>query len=79
MCSSDLDELYSQFKKTNHLVVTNQGFDEYYLLKSEKKQEDESFDTNVKSTKAIANAFARYAGNKMNGRTVLNRFIGLIS
>lgn len=76
---TNYDTLYSQFKKTNHLVVTNQGFDEYYLLKSEKKQEDESFDTNVKSTKAIANAFARYAGNKMNGRTVLNRFIGLIS
>lgn len=73
------EELYSQFKKTNHLVVTNQGFDEYYLLKSEKKQEDSSFDTNVKSTKAIANAFAKYANNKMNGRTVLNRFIGLIS
>lgn len=77
--TSQYDDLYSQFKKTNHLVVTNQGFDEYYLLKSEKKQEDSSFDTNVKSTKAIANAFAKYANNKMNGRTVLNRFIGLIS
>lgn len=74
------EELYSSFKKNNHLVITSQGYDEYYLLKSDKgKDDDETFEVRGKTTKSIANAFAKFAGNKMNNRTVLNRFIGLIS
>ena len=74
------DDLTSSFKKQNHLVVTSQGYDEYYLLKSDKNSNDEeTFEVRGSTTKSIANAFAKFAGNKMNNRTVLNRFIGLIS
>lgn len=75
------DGLYNDFKKNNHLVVTSQGYDEYYLLRSDKisDEEDETFEVRGKTTKSIANAFAKFAGNRMNNRTVLNRFIGLIS
>lgn len=75
------DGLYSDFKKNNHLVVTSQGYDEYYLLRSDKitNDEDDTFEVRGKTTKSIVNAFSKFAGNRMNSRTVLNRFIGLIS
>lgn len=75
------DELFSAFKKNKHLVVTSQGYDEYYLLRSDKivDDEDDTFEVRGKTTKSIVNAFSKFTGNKMNSRTVLNRFIGLIS
>ena len=74
------DGMYNQFKKTQHLVVTNQGYDEYYLLKSDKiTDEEEEFETSAKTAKALTNAFVKFANNKSNSKTVLNRFIGLIS
>lgn len=78
------DDLYSTFKKSKHLVVTSQGYDEYYLLKSDRpswadEDEEDTFNVRGTSVKSIANAFAKHTGNKMNNRTVLNRFIGLIS
>lgn len=75
--------LYSSFKKNKHLVVTSQGYDEYYLLKSDRPsmddEDEDTFEIKGTTTKSIVNAFAKHAGNKMNNRTVLNRFIGLIS
>jgi FtsZ-interacting cell division protein YlmF len=72
--------LCASFKKNKHLVVTSQGYDEYYLLKSDKRDDDDdTFEVKSTTTKSIVNAFSKYAGNKMNSRTVLNRFIGLIS
>lgn len=77
----EYDKLYSDFKKNKHLVVTSQGYDEYYLLRSDKftDDEDDTFEVRGKTTKSIVNAFSKFTCNKMNSRTVLNRFIGLIS
>lgn len=68
------------FSKNKYCVATNAGFDEYYLMLSDKgEKEDEGFTVKENATaKSIASAFTKYTGNKMSNRVMLNRFIGLI-
>ena len=74
------EESMKYFKKNKHLVVTNEGFDEYYLLKSDKTDKDEEvFEVTGKTSKSIANAFIKFNTNKLINKVVLNRFIGLIA
>ena len=76
------EEIKSKFRKEKSLVVTNAGFDEYYLLRSEglDTDADVDFDTNGKTTtRSLVSAFTKYAGNRHNNRVVLNRFIGMIA
>jgi hypothetical protein len=75
------DKVNQEFKKEKHAVATSIGFDEYYLLRSDKGafDEEEEFKTNAKTTKSLVTAFSKYAGNKISNRVILNRFIGLIS
>jgi hypothetical protein len=79
MNEKDLENSKS-FAKNKYCVMTNAGFDEYYLMLSDKgENEDDGFTVKQNATaKGIANAFAKYAGNKMANRVMLNRFIGLI-
>ena len=81
MTTGDYSNLVDNFKKLHHLIITDYGYDEYYLLKSDKKtdEEDDVFETNASTAKSITNAFVKFANNKTNSKTVLNRFIGLIS
>ena len=78
---SDIEEKRAQFRKNKSIVVTNVGFDEYYLMKSEHKSVlDEEFEVRENaSTKTLANAFAKYTGGRVTNRVVLNRFIGMIT
>jgi hypothetical protein len=78
---SDVDSKKMEFRKNKSVVVTNAGFDEYYLMKSEHKSVlDEEFEVREKaSTRALATAFAKYTGGRVTNRVVLNRFIGMIT
>lgn len=78
----NIDQIKSNFRKQNSLVVKNAGFDEYYLLRSEglDTNADVEFDTTGKTTtRSLVSAFTKYAGNRHNNRVILNRFIGMIA
>jgi len=77
-----IDKIKYEFRKNKSLVVTNSGFDEYYLLRSEGLDTDDDVTFEVKenaTTRGLVSAFSKFAGNRLNNRVVLNRFIGLIS
>ncbi|MEI8286983.1 MAG: hypothetical protein WCG15_06770, partial [Actinomycetes bacterium] len=78
---SNIEDKRVEFRKNKSIVVTNVGFDEYYLMKSEHKSVlDEEFEVRENaSTKTLANAFAKYTGGRVTNRVVLNRFIGMIT
>jgi hypothetical protein len=76
------DKIKAEFRKNKSLTVTNAGFDEYYLLKTEALDTDEDVTFEVKenaTTRGLVSAFSKFAGNRLNNRVVLNRFIGMIS
>ena len=80
----DMDEhakVKENFRKEKHAVVKTAGFDEYYLLRSDNRSNDdeEEFVAKSTTTKGLVSAFSKYAGNKISNRVILNRFIGLIS
>ena len=76
------DKIKAEFRKNKSLTVTNAGFDEYYLLRTEALDTDEDVTFEVKenaTTRGLVSAFSKFAGNRLNNRVVLNRFIGMIS
>jgi hypothetical protein len=76
------DKIKADFRKNKSLTVTNAGFDEYYLLKTEALDTDEDVTFEVKenaTTRGLVSAFSKFAGNRLSNRVVLNRFIGMIS
>ena len=76
------EKIREDFKKKDHLIVTSTGYNEFYVLKSTALEDDNEGELTFKenaSTRGMATAFAKYAGNKITSRIVLNRFIGLIS
>jgi hypothetical protein len=75
-------KLKAEFRKEKYKIVTNAGFDEYYLLRAEGLDTDDDVEFVVKenaTTRGLVSAFTKYAGNRLNNRVVLNRFIGMIS
>lgn len=78
---SDIDAKKAEFRKNKSVVITSAGFDEYYLMKSDHKSTlDEEFEVRENaSTRVLATAFAKYTGGRVSNRTVLNRFIGMIT
>lgn len=74
-------DIRSNFSKNHCAVIKNDGFDEYYLLRS-KKGDSEEVELEVKenaSTKVLATAFGKYNNKRNNNRIVLNRFINMIA
>ena len=79
---TNYDKYKAEFRKNKSMVVTSAGFDEYYLLRSEGLDTDEDVGFEVKenaTTRGLVSAFSKYAGNRLNNRVVLNRFVGMIS
>jgi hypothetical protein len=79
---SDHYKLKAEFRKEKYKIVTNAGFDEYYLLRSEGLDTDDDVEFHVKenaTTRGLVSAFSKYAGNRLSNRVVLNRFIGMIA
>jgi len=77
----DTQDIRANFSKNNCVVIDNDGFDEYYLLKS-KRGDNEEPELVVKenaSNKSMATAFAKYNNKRNNNRVVLNRFINMIA
>lgn len=76
------DKYKSEFRKNKCLTVTNAGYDEYYLLRSEGLDTDDDVEFVVKenaTTRGLVSAFSKFAGNRLSNRVVLNRFIGMIA
>lgn len=76
------DKYKAEFRKNKSLVVTNAGYDEYYLLRSEGLDTDDDVTFEVKenaTTRGLVSAFSKFAGNRLSNRVVLNRFIGMIA
>jgi hypothetical protein len=79
---ADMYSLKKTFKKEKFVVVKNSGFSEYYLIKSEMKDEDEDTGFTVKenaTTRGLVSAFTKYTNGRVTNRVLLNRFIGLIA
>jgi len=79
---SNYDKYKAEFRKNKCMVVTSAGYDEYYLLRAEglDTEEDVSFEVKENATtRGLVSAFSKYAGNRLNNRVVLNRFVGMIS
>jgi hypothetical protein len=80
--SANHDKYKSEFRKNKCLTVTNAGYDEYYLLRSEGLDTDDDVEFVVKenaTTRGLVSAFSKFAGNRLSNRVVLNRFIGMIA
>jgi hypothetical protein len=78
----NFDIIKTNFRKNKYAVLTNAGFDEYYVLRSEALDTDEDNTFEVKenaTTRGLVSAFSKYAGGRVANRVVLNRFIGMIS
>ena len=79
---NDIERKKEEFRKSKFLVVNSTGFDDYYLLRSNGLDTEEDTEFEVKenaTTRGLVSAFSKYAGNRVNNRVILNRFIGLIS
>jgi hypothetical protein len=80
--AANVDDMRVKFRKEKSLVITNAGFDEYYLLRSEGLDVDEDVEFTVKenaTTRGLVSAFSKYTKNRLLNRVVLNRFIGMIA
>ena len=78
----DIEEIKINFRKNKYAVLTNSGFDEYYILRSENLDTEDDVVFQVKenaSTRSLVTAFSKYAGGRISNRVILNRFIGLIT
>ena len=77
----DTTPIYNKFKKEKSMVVTSVGFDEYYLLKSDKLDVDDEAELEVKSqtTRGLVSAFKKYSKGHIQNRVVLNRFVEMIA
>jgi hypothetical protein len=77
----DSSKIQKEFNANKSLVTHKSAFDEYYLIKSDKKDlnDEELVVKSTMTSKTMANAFMKYNNNKLSNRAVLNRFIGMIA
>lgn len=69
-----------KFKRDGHFILDDDGYDEYYALKSNRlEMNDGEFSPTSDTTRGLVSAFSKYNGGKINSRIVLNRFIGVIA
>jgi hypothetical protein len=78
--AKDVEEQYQDFRLKGHTQINDVGYDEYYIIKSDKMGiDDATFEVATNTTRSLVSAFTKYTGNKVNNRVVLNRFIKLIA
>ena len=80
--SVHVEKMKKDFRSNKFQVITNGGFDEYYLLRSEGLDTDEDSEFEVEesaSLKKIASQFNKFSSSRKSSRVVLNRFIDLIT
>ena len=75
-----LDKIKSEFRKNNYKIMTNSGFDEYYLLRIEPNTHNTEIEIKPNATtKSIVKEFTNHNKYKMKNRIILDRFIKNIS
>ena len=77
-----VEKMKKEFRSNKFQVITNGGFDEYYLLRSEGLDTDDDAEFEVEesaSLKKIASQFKQFSSSRKSSRVVLNRFIDLIA
>ena len=84
MNDSQIDSIKKEFRRNKYQIATSSGYDEYYLLRSDKTDDDDDEDFVINdpdklSTRGLVSAFRKYSSNRATNRVVLNRFIGLIT
>ena len=81
----DVDVEFAKFKKDGVLVVTNRGYDEYYIIPggsdlSAVDSDDPLEGLSVDASKQkIKSAFGKSTGGKVKNKVVLTKFIDLIT
>lgn len=76
----DTQSIRASFSKNHCAIINNAGFDEYYLLRVNKKEEDNELVIKENaSNKSLASAFVKYNNKRGTSRVVLNRFINLVA
>jgi hypothetical protein len=76
----EMEEHKKQFRKDNYKIITNSGYDEYYLLRHEGFSDDEDFEVDEDvSMRSLATAFVKYNMSRKTSRVILGRFIGMIA
>jgi hypothetical protein len=76
------DAEIEKFRKEKYTILTNTGYDDYYLLRSNGMDTEENSQLVVKenaTTRGLVSAFSKYTGSRVSNRVILNRFIGLIT
>ena len=78
----EIDRIKSEFVKNKYAISTNTGFDDYYILRGASLDTDDDaeleFNKNA-TTRGMVSAFSKYAGNRLNNRVILNKFISWIA
>jgi hypothetical protein len=77
-----VETIKQQFIKNKYAISTMTGFDDYYILRSNGLDTEDDAELEIKenaTTRGIVSAFTKYAGNRVNNRVILNRFISWIS
>ena len=77
----NIEEMKLKFRKEKSMVITSEGFDEYYYLRSESMDTHSDAEFEVRenvTTRGLVSAFTKYTGNRVSNRVVLNRFIGMV-
>jgi hypothetical protein len=75
------EKTVAEFRSTTSIVMKNSGYDEFYVIKSDKMDVDDEVELEVKKTTArsIATAFKKYSTTKVLNRVILNKFIQMIA
>jgi len=77
---SQIDKVRTEFKRDNYKIITNSGYDEYYLLRAEGLNIDETeltLNQNA-TTRGLATSFAKFSKQRTTNRVILNQFIKMI-
>ena len=79
--NNKIDDMKREFRTNNYVIVKSAGYDEYYILRSDKMDTaDEVFEVKENaSMRVLATAFSKYTASKRSNRVVLSRFIDMIA
>ena len=79
--NTKINQMRQEFRTNHYVIVKSAGYDEYYILRSDKMDTaDEVFEVKENaSMRVLATAFSKYTASKRSNRVVLSRFIDLIA
>jgi len=78
----NLDKIKSEFRANNYKIITEAGYDEYYILRAEGLDTANEAELKIKenaTTRGLVSSFTKFASKRTTNRVILNRFITMIS